>query len=142
MEENNTTPDTLSEASQLNAADVNGTVGSVSAEGMTLAELNSHLGKNFPNRDSAMKAIKDTFSYVGKKTDDIKREVLSTVKNDERIDLLAKELAVERKERFYDKNPQYASLRSVIEKAGDNPAEVVTQEWFKEISKKVSGYDA
>ena len=88
-----------------------------------------------------MKAIKDTFSYVGKKTDDIKREVLSTVRNDERIDLLAKELAEERKERFYDKNPQYASLRSVIEKAGGNPSEVVNQEWFKEISTKVSGYE-
>ena len=141
MEDNNTTPEAVPEASQLNAADANGTVGNVSADGMTLSELNQHLGKNFPNRDSALKAIKDTFSYVGKKKEDVKKEVLSEVNTDKRIDQLAKELAEERKERFYDRNPQYKDLRSVIENAGGDPAEVVTKDWFKEISTKISGYN-
>lgn len=137
----NIIPDSVPETSQLNVADDNGTVEAVSADGMTLSELNQHLGKNFPNRDSALKAIKDTFSYVGKKKEDVKKEMLSEVKNDERIDLLAKELSEERRERFYDRNPQYTSLRKVIEKIGGNPVDVVNSEEFKEIYTKVSGYD-
>lgn len=141
MQEENTTPEVLADVSQLNTPATEGTVGSVPGDNMTLAEINAALGKNFPTKDSALKSFKDTFSYVGKKKEDIEREVTSRLQNDNHNNKLAQEIEEMRKERFYDKNPQYSSLRSVIEKAGGNPAEVVNQDWFKEISTKVSGYD-
>jgi len=43
--------------------------GRPATEAMTLEELNAHLGRNFTNKEAALKALKDTFSYVGKKTE-------------------------------------------------------------------------
>lgn len=150
MNDENITPDGQVDVSQLNTATPEGTVGTVpnggiapAAEAMSLSELNAALGKNFKTRDSAIKSIKDTFSYVGKKVDDIKKEVVSEVKTSEATDKLAKELEEMRRERFYDKNPQYAepSVRKLIESAGGNPADVVNREEFKTIFAKVSGFD-
>lgn len=141
MPDENITPDGQPDGSQLNPAGPDGTVSNVSADGLTLSEINATLGKNFPTKEAALKSFKDTFSYVGKKVEDVKREVLSEVKTDERLNQLAGELAEERKERFYDRNPQYGSLRTIIEKIGGNPVEVVNSEEFKGIYEKVSGYD-
>lgn len=141
MEENNINPDALDDVSQLNTASASGTVGSVPTDGMTLSEINAALGKNFPTKEAALKSFKDTFSYVGKKIDDVKREVLSEVKNDDRLNQLANELAEERKERFYLQNPNYSSVRTLIEKMGNSPAEVVNSQEFKDIYTKISGYD-
>lgn len=140
MEDENITPEALPDASQLNAPDAQGTVRS-ETEALTLDELNQALGKNFTDKASALKSFKDTFSFVGKRVEDVKKEVLGEIQNESRIDQLAKELEIERKERFYDRNPQYASLRKVIEKLGSNPADVVQSEEFKEIYTKVSGFD-
>lgn len=143
MQEENITPEALPDASQLNAPDANGTVGSVPASGLTLEELNSTLGKNFPTKEAALKSVKDTFSYVGKKLEDVKKEVVTEVKASEATEKLAKELEEMRKERFYDKNPQYAdpSLRKLIEASGQKPDEFVNTPEFKDIFTRVSGYD-
>lgn len=151
MNEENITDGTLSDASQLNAADVSSTVGSGTdttaptqpVEALTLAEINASLGKNFPTKESAIKAFKDTFSYVGKKREDIEKEVRANVQTDDRISKLAQELEVERKERFYDRNPQYAdpAVRKLIDSIGGNPSDVVNREEFKQVFEKVSGFD-
>ncbi len=143
MQEDNITPDTLPDASQLNAAGADGAVGSVSAgvDSLSLSELNTLLNKDFKDKDTALKSVKDTFAFVGKKKDQFESEILAKIGNDKRIDTLAQELAIERKERFYDKNPQYASMRTLIDKLGSNPSEVVNSPEFKEIHTKVSGYD-
>lgn len=119
------------------------TVETVPAGELTLAELNTHLGKSFPTKETALKALSDTFSYVGKKKEDIEREVRSTIASDDKTSILAKEIEQMRKERFYDKNPQYAdpSIRSIIESTGKEPHEVVETPAFKEVFAKVSGYD-
>ena len=39
-------------------------------ESLTLDEIQAALGKKFESKDKALKAIRDTFSYVGKKQDD------------------------------------------------------------------------
>lgn len=39
-------------------------------EALTLEEIKAALGKNFESKEKALKAIKDTFSYVGKKQED------------------------------------------------------------------------
>jgi hypothetical protein len=143
------TPPAVPDASQLNAADAGGAASTVppgqapAIEAMTLEDLNKHLGKQFPTKDAALKSIKDTFSYVGKKTEDIEKEVIAKLNTDTRIDTLAKQLEEERKERFYDRNPQYAdpAIRKVIERVGGNPSDVVNSEEFKSIFNKVSEYD-
>lgn len=57
------TPETLSDGSQLNPADGGGAdqnTGSIS-----LADLSKVLGKEFPDVETALKSVKDTYSYVG-----------------------------------------------------------------------------
>lgn len=151
MDQENIIPGTLPDGSQLNPAGGNGTVGTTPAEGsaaaqleaMTLTDLNNTLGKQYPSKDAALKSIKDTFSYVGKKKEDIEREVKASIQSDTRVDQIAKELQIERTERFYDRNPQYAdpSIRRFIESTGKMPNEVVETEDFKNIFTKVAEYN-
>lgn len=152
MNDNNT-PDGQVDASQLNAATPDGTVTNGSKdvttptpkmpEAMTLEELNNTLGKSFKNKESALKSLKDTFSYVGKKIEDVRNEVVSEVKTNEATEKLAKEVAELKKEMFYKDHPDYANpaIRNFIEKIGGNPSEVVNSKEFKEIFDKVSGFD-
>lgn len=152
MNDNNT-PDGQVDASQLNAATPDGTVTSGSKdvttptpkmpEAMTLEELNNTLGKSFKNKESALKSLKDTFSYVGKKIEDVRNEVVSEVKTNEATEKLAKEVAELKKEMFYKDHPDYANpaIRNFIEKIGGNPSEVVNSKEFREIFDKVSGFD-
>ena len=144
MDPENNNPVAVPDASQLNAAGADGTVQNVPAtDGMTLSEINAALGKNFPNKEAALKSFKYTFSYVGKKVEDVKKEVMAEVQSSAKTDQLAQELAEMRKERFYDKNPKYAdaNVRAIIEASGKSPAEFVETPAFKAIFEKVSGYD-
>jgi len=69
MNPENITPDTLPyEGGEGAVIDNQGTQAAPS-DYMTLTEINSHLGKNFADKDTALKALKDTFSYVGKKVE-------------------------------------------------------------------------
>lgn len=140
------------DGSQLKPADVAPTVPPVTPpasapaagpDGMTLAELNALTGKSFPTKDAALKSIKDTFSYVGKKKEDVRAEVLAEISTTNSNEALSGQIAELRKEAFFDKNPQYADpeVRSLINKLGANPAEVVNTPEFKAIFTKVAGYN-
>lgn len=144
MEDENITLESLSDESHVNSPDEEGTAQSVPAsDAMTLSEINALTGKNFPSKEAFLKSYKDTISYVGKKREDVEREVLSKIDNSSKIDQLAKELEQERIERFYDRNPQYAdtTIRKFIESTGKKPSEVVDTPEFKSIFEKISGYD-
>ncbi len=99
------------------------------------------MGKNFTSKDAALKAFKDTFSFVGKRQEDIKREVMAEVSTGNQTNELAKQLEQIRKDMFYKDNPQIAPYRAVIEKIGGNPSDVVNAPEFKEILSKAQGYD-
>lgn len=129
--------ETLDESAQLTDASVETSVQDVSADTMSLTELNNYLGKDFKDKSTALKALKDTFSYVGKKKDDIIREV----KSSEDLTKVYKELSDLKKNAFYDKNPQFAEQRALIDKLGSNPEEVVNSNEFKGMFEKVKGYD-
>lgn len=116
----------------------------VNPEGLTLSELNEALGgKDFKDKATAIKSLKDLNSYVGKKVGDIKNEVVAELKNNDVTNALAKELSEMRKGMFYKDNPQYATpeVREIIEGLGTDPAEVVGRPAFKAVMSKVSGYD-
>jgi hypothetical protein len=141
----NIIPEGNAGAPQLSATTPEGTVGSVAAPAstITLEELNTLTGKQFPTKEAALKSIKDTASYVGMKVEDVEKRVLAKAQESNKTDALALELETMRKERFFDKNPQYAdeNTRKIIERLGGNPVDVVASPEFKSVFEKVQGYD-
>lgn len=150
MDDKDITLGSQPDGSQLKPADAPGTVSNVvpplapqATDGMTLVEINQLTGKTFPSKEAALKSIRDTYSYVGKKKEDVRAEVLAEQSLTNDIKPLTKELEEMRKERFYDKNPQYATpeLRDYIDAKGGKPEDVVNSENFKKLIVKVSSYD-
>lgn len=139
MDDFNTSEDTLGGESQLNSAPVESTVNNESqpVENLTLSEMNQHLGKDFKDKDTALKALKDTFSYVGKKKEDILKEFQSL----NNTDALAKEIKQIKENSFYKDNPNFAPYRELIGKLGENPEEAVQLPSFKAVFEKAQGYD-
>lgn len=112
------------------------TVSSEASKGLSLEQINSLLGKNYKDPESALKSIKDTFSYVGKKVEVAKPASSNDISGD-----VARQLKEMKDELFYSKNPQYESLRGFISKIGENPADVVSAPEFKSVFEKASGFD-
>lgn len=137
MEEDYNTLEALSdEQTNVGSADAEGTVSNESKpEALTLDEINSALGKNFKDLPTALKSVKDTYSYVGKRKEDIIKEVGGS--NNE----IASELKTIKDNMFFDKNPDYAPYKSLISKMGENPVDVVNSEEFKTIFEKAKGFD-
>lgn len=141
MEPDNNTYDTLdggnadSDIASSSVKETESTVSTDAASSLSLAEINSALGKNFTNKDAALKSFKDTFSYVGKKME-------STVDQNQYISRDQYETDM-----FYSKNPEYeqSGVRSIIDSIakseGKKPSEVVNLDSFKTIFSKVKGYD-
>lgn len=99
---------------------------------LTLQEINDALGKNFKDKTTALKAFKDTFSYVGK-AGQVEKELTDARKKLDEKDSALSEIKGIKEELFYSKNSQYEPYRTIISKMGTNPAEVVQSEDFKKI---------
>lgn len=144
MDQEYITPETLGGEDLNNefaSAPVKETVSAVSsntADALTLNELNSFLGKNYKDIETAKKSLKDTFSYVGKKTEDITPKI-------DPNQFISREQYEQ--DMFYSRNAEYATpeVREVIDamaKAkGLSPKDVVTTDAFKAVFSKVKGYD-
>lgn len=99
------------------------------------------LGKEFPNDETALKAIKDTFDYVGKAGQAEKELVqvkaeLMAMRTANSGDALTKLAGLEKTindDKFYNQKPEYAPHRELISKFGDEPAKVVETESFKQL---------
>lgn len=140
MEEENITLESLDGAFDIDASSDYGAVETVpqdTVETLSLEELNKYLGKNYKDKATALKSVKDTFSYVGKKVE-VKKDVdLSGYISKDQYET----------DMFYSKNPEYesSSVRAVIDSMakaeGKKPAEIVQSENFKTIFGKVKGYD-
>jgi hypothetical protein len=103
------TPNTLPGDADVTSQGGEGTV--TPPVSLTLEELNSALGKKFDSKESAVKSIKDTFAYVGKKKEDVEKEVVKEVTNSvdsERIAQLETEL-------FFQSNSELKDARPIIE---------------------------
>lgn len=105
---------------------------------MDLNELNSFLGKSYPSKEAALKSIKDTFSYVGKKKEDVAKEISPDK-------FITKEQY--ENDMFYARNQQYNNdnIREVIDamakSKGITIQEVVNSDSFKNIFTSVQGYN-
>ena len=146
MEENIeiTTLESLSEENivpnELGSADGNGAVSEqVTSPNkdnvLSLEEINSFLGKNFTDKATALKALKDTQSFVGKRKEDFASELQQASQQ------TAEELRQIKEEMFYQKHPEYAPYKDTIKAMGNNPAEVVENPAFKSLFEKARGFD-
>lgn len=111
--------------------------GAVAPASLTLEELEQTLGKKFPDKETALKSLKDTFSYVGKKKEDIAKEIGV----EQKVSSVELELAKLRTDMWFKDNPDHAPFREIIEKLGTNPNEVIASEAYKAVFTKAKGYD-
>lgn len=106
--------------------------------GMSLQEINDYLGKNYPSKEAALKSIKDTFSYVGKKKESVVKEAL----DEDRF--ISREQY--EKDMFFSKNPDYSNdsvkkvLESISKAEGISIVEASQTEAFKEVFGAVKGF--
>ena len=127
-ENDNLTDTTVPDAAHVTAAEGNAAV----APALTLAELNSTLGKEFKDVPTALKALKDTQSYVGKKIDAVAPAPDNTLKLE--VDSLKEQV-------FYASHPEYKGHEDIIKAMGSNPADVVEMPAFKNVFEKVKVAD-
>lgn len=138
--EDNLTGSTLTDASRTSAA-----AGETAVDSSTLSltELNQYLGKDFKDTATALKALKDTQSFVGKREADIEAGVrarlaadVSTAVPTEEMNALKSQVRSLTEQTFYANNPQYKGYEALIRSMGADPAEVVGNEVFKDIFAK------
>lgn len=132
MEQNqdNLTDPTLSGAAHVDASDGQAAV----ADTLSLTELNSILGKDFKDKATALKAVKDTFSYVGRKSETPQAPASA----DPRVEAALSSL---KEQVFYANNPQFKGHESIIKAMGSDPAEVVNLPAFKTYLEKATVAD-
>lgn len=133
MEENLPYDDTLAGGEQ-NVPLADGSEAVSEVEALGLSELNQLTGKNFPTKEAALKSIKDTFSYVGQ-VGQLKNElaqVKAAVANPTDVNSKLQSLETQLKEAsFYAEHPEYKDVKSLIQKFGSDPAQVVADPDFQ-----------
>lgn len=113
---------------------------SVEDGNLSLKELNEFLGKDFKDKDTALKSLKDTFAYVGK-AGQLEPKVKELEEKLQSKDSASSDIKMLKDELFYSNNPQYKPYRETITAMGDNPAEVVDKDAFKKIFSDLSEYE-
>lgn len=129
---NNPTDLALSDPAQLTGADG----GAAVAETLSLAELNALLGKDFKDKATALKSVKDTYAYVGKKVDTV--APAAQVQTNPAIEAQLNSL---KGEIFYANHPEYKGHEAIINAMGSDPAEVVGTAAFKTYFEKAKVAD-
>lgn len=148
MTDNNNSQSVPGDA-QLTSAEGGENVGSTDT--LSLAELNSILGRNFTDKPSALKALKDTQDFVGKRKEDIAKELQTasaTTGTSQSTAASAPENVASKQELnevkarlFFSENPQYKGYESLISRMGGDPAEVVQSKEFQDVFEKVKVAD-
>lgn len=110
MEEDNRHSDTVPEGSDVKPAEGGEKVsadsndqGQAAIAALTLEELNGALKREFKSKEDALKAIKETYSFVGKKS--VEPEKAQT----------SDEIRALRDELYFTKHPEYEVARPILE---------------------------
>lgn len=157
MENVTNNPESLDGEQDIPSSSADGSGNNVSP---SIAEtLGAALGKTFPDDASALKAVKDTFSFVGKAGNyqKVMKDLQTNLGTDEAGVMRALEEIkgtdtskfVSKDEfqaaMFYKDNPQYAEHRELIEalasKNNVSVEEAVNTDSFKKVFDKSKGYD-
>lgn len=115
---------------------------------LSLNEINQTLGREYKDLPTALAAIKETYSFVGKKVEPVAAAnpalgVNAPANNATQTDNFASKDEVKKltEDLFYSQNPQYQEHRALIAKLGANPAEVVGSAEFKPLFEKAKAAD-
>jgi hypothetical protein len=132
MEEDTRPSDTVPEASDVKASEGGEKVSAesqVGADNLSLQELNSALNRTFKDRETALKSIKDTYAFVGKKSETVAQPEIQELRN----------------ELFFTKNPDLEGARPILEalaKAnGQSLQDAAQSDVFKDTLSKIKGFD-
>ena len=139
MEEDNLTTPSLPDGAP-NVPSPGGTV--AESEVASLKDvLNTALGKDFPSDEAALKAVKDTFNFVGKKTEP--QVVEKTVVPDEITSKLSSLEAQLQETSFYAQNPELNNddFKALVKLSGKSPSELAGSEDFKTQYDKIKAYN-
>lgn len=104
-------------------------------ETLSLAELNQLLGKNYKDKTTALSAVKETYSFVGRKIDAANPAPTPADPN------LASEVQSLKVRAFYAENPDYKGHEDIIKAMGSDPLEVVKTNAFKTYFEKAKVAD-
>lgn len=111
----------------------------VQSPALSLDAINATLGSTFKDPETALRALKDTQSFVGKRKEDIANEVKQSLAPS---DVASKsDIQALKADLFYSQNPQYKPYQSMINKLGADPAEVANLPEFKEVFEKAQKAD-
>lgn len=78
-------------------------------QNLTLAEINELLGKQYPDKTTALKSLKDMSSFAGRAADQLGKQ------NDEAVSKLQKEIDAMKLDTFYARNPEHEANREILE---------------------------
>lgn len=152
MEPNNNNQMNLPDGPQLSPAGGNAAVGGQSPQEpmIPLSELNRGLGKEFKDKDAAIKSLKDTQSYVAEvgtlkaQVERLQGQPQTPVASREVAELKA-QLENIQEDNFFERNQPLKSIRPIVKafaKAnGKRLEEVVELPEIKELLTKVSGFE-
>lgn len=138
-EQNTPTEGSQVESSQLNDAAVTEaeTVATDSSDALSLAEINELTGKNYKDKETALKSIKDMSSQAGKAADlegklAKAKEAVGNGENPE-VAELREQLNQLQQDAFYSQNPEVnRALAETIAKAnGITPQEAIATDLYK-----------
>lgn len=137
------TTEPLADGADITPADGDKAVDNIESKESIKDILGEELGKDFKTDEAALKAVKDTFSYVGKKKEDIKDEVNKETPQVNSDDFVSRKEFNE--STFYAKHPEYEPYKNIIgalKSATDNTLEeVVKADDFKAVYEKAAAHD-
>lgn len=139
MNEDFNNPNPLSGGADVPSSDGTGSESKVVGIKDVLAQT---LGKEFPTDEAALKAVKDTFSYVGKR----KEQIAAEMKQESNVDT-SKFISREEFEElnFFKENPEVAPFKAFVnavkKETGKSYAEVLNSDEVKGVLEKVKAYN-
>lgn len=114
----------------------------VESPAITLADLNAQLGGNFKDTASALKSLKDTKDFVGKRKEDIAAEVKASLIPTTSPDVASKDDVRKLNNRlFLAENPQYKNLENTLTAIDPDLANAVKAPGIQELIGKAQKAD-
>lgn len=138
MQNDNPSSDTLADETHVDSADGGETV--ANTDTLSLTDVNKIFGTTFKDPDAALKAIKETKSYVGKKIETPAAESAQSAPEQSQESELKSTVQRLERDLFFSNNPQFKDNRTLIESMG-NPAEVVERPEVKALLEKAQVAD-
>lgn len=139
MDNQNSPLDTLVGDDEFASSNGNGSVAD-SSDNLSLSELNSLIGRDYKDKQTALKSLKETYSMVGK-AGKLEPKIEKLTRQLEEKDSALGEIKQIKEQLFYSENPQYKPYKDTISAMGGNPNEVVEKESFKKIFTDLSAYE-